>query len=331
MYDAIIIGGGPAGLSAAIYAARFNLKAVLISKEIGGYMTEAPQIENYPGFKSISGLELAKLMRKQVEDFGIEIVEEEVVEVKKGLMEIKISKNQKASLSLFFVKTKSNKTFEGKNIIIALGTERRKLNIKGEAEFTGKGVSYCATCDSAFFKNKIVAVAGGANSAAVSALLLAKFAKEVHIIYRNNPLRADPFWVEKIEKTKNISVHCCANIVEIKGTKKVESILLDNGQALGNSKGISGAQKNSENFSREMKVDGVFVEIGSMPVVSLAKSLGVKLDSEGYIIVDNIQKTNVEGVYAAGDISTGSNKLRQIITACAEGAVAADSIHKSLK
>jgi thioredoxin reductase (NADPH) len=295
MYDAIIIGGGPAGLSAAIYCARFSLKAVIISKDIGGYMMEAPQIENYPGFDSISGLDLANKMREQVEKLGIEIIEEEVVEIKKG----------------FSVKTKTNKSFEGKNIIFALGTERRKLNIKGEAEFAGKGVSYCATCDSAFFKNKTVAVVGGANSAVVSALLLAKFAKEVNIFYRNKPLRADPYWIEKLEKIKNINVSCCANLTEIKGTKKVESILLDNG--------------------KEIKVDGVFVEIGSVPVVSLATSLGVKLDNEGYIIVDNTQKTNVEGVYAAGDLSTGSNKLRQIITACSEGAIAADSIHKNLK
>jgi thioredoxin reductase (NADPH) len=295
MYDAIIIGGGPAGLSAAIYCARFNLKTVLISKDIGGYMMEAPQIDNYPGFVSVSGLELANKMREQVEKLGIEIVEEEAAEIKNG----------------FTVKTKSNKKFEGKNIILALGTERRKVNIKGEAEFTGKGVSYCATCDAAFFKNKTVAVAGGANSAVVSAILLSKFAKEVYILYRNKPLRADPYWVEKIDKIKNIKVHCCVNITEIKGTKKVESILLDNG--------------------KEMKVDGVFVEIGSVPVVSIATSLGVKLDKEGYIIVDNEQKTNIDGVYAAGDISTGSNKLRQIITACSEGAIAADSIHKNLK
>jgi thioredoxin reductase (NADPH) len=295
MYDAIIIGGGPAGLSAAIYAARFNLKSILISKEIGGYMSEAPQVENYPGFKSISGMELAKTMREQVQNLGVEIVEEEVVEIKPG----------------FSAKTKSNQKFEGKNIILALGTERRRLNIKGESEFTGRGVSYCATCDGAFFRDKVVAVAGGANSAVVSALLLAKFAKEVHIIYRNNPLRADPVWIEKMKKVKNIKVHCCTNISEIKGTKMVESILLDNGNT--------------------MKVDGVFVEIGSVPMVSLATSLGVKLDKEGYIIVDSAQKTNIDGIYAAGDLSTGSNKLRQIITACAEGAVAADSIHKALK
>jgi len=295
MYDIIILGAGPAGMSAAIYAARFNLKALIISKEIGGYMMEAPQIENYPGFKSISGLDLANSMKEQVKSLGVEIIEEEVVEIKKG----------------FSVKTKDNKTYKGKNILIAMGTARRKLSIKGEDEFAGKGVSYCATCDGAFFRDKVVAVIGGANSAVVSALVLSKFAKEVYILYRKDPLRADPYWINKIAKIKNIKVQCCVNVTEIKGTKMVETIILDNG--------------------KEMKVNGVFVEIGSMPVAALAKTLGVKTDDEGYIIVDNSQKTNVEGIYAAGDISTGSNKMRQIVTGCAEGAIAVDSIYKSQK
>ncbi len=295
MYDLIIMGGGPAGLSAAIYSSRFNMNPIIISKDIGGYMMESPQIENYPGFKSITGLDLTNNMQEQIKSLNIEVVEEEVVEIKEG----------------FAVKTKSNKKFKGKNIIFALGTKRRKLEIKGEDEFAGKGVSYCATCDSPFFRDKKVAVVGGANSAAVSALLLAKFAKEVHILYRKQALRADPYWVKKIDEYKNIKVHYSVNIKEIKGTKMVESILLDN--------------------NAEMKIDGVFVEIGSVPATSLAKSLGVKLDQDGCIITDAAQKTNIDSVYAAGDITTGSNKMRQIITACAEGAVAAESIYNTLK
>lgn len=292
MYDIIIVGGGPAGMTAAMYAARFELKAVIIAHEIGGYMTEAPQIDNFPAFTSIKGIDLTNMMKKQVEELGIEIVEEEVVEINKG----------------FSVKTKSNKEIKGKNIILALGTKRRKLGIKGEDEFAGKGVSYCATCDSPLFRNKIVAVAGGGNSAIVSALLLAKYASEVHIIYRGDSLKADPYWLEKIKEFKNIKVQCCLNIKEIKGSKRVESILLDNG--------------------KEMKVEGIFIEIGSVPSTSLIKNLGVELDKEGYIIVDKTQKTNVDGVYAAGDISTGSNKMRQVVTACAEGAIASESIYK---
>jgi thioredoxin reductase (NADPH) len=293
MYDLIIIGGGPSGLTAAIYAARFDLKAVIIAKEIGGYMAESPQIENYPGFISISGLELAELMKKQVEHLGVKIIEEEVVEVKKG----------------FSVKTKSNTTYQGKNILIAMGTERRKLGIPGEDEFAGRGVAYCATCDAALFRNKVVAVVGGANSAVVSALLLAKFAKEVHILYRNKPLRADAFWIDKLKDFKNIEVHCCTTIKEIKGSKKVEKVILQD--------------------DSEMKLDGVFIEIGSIPVAGLSKSLGVELDENGCIKVNLKQETNIKGIYAAGDITGGSNNLRQIITACAEGAVAVDSINKN--
>ena len=295
MYDLIIVGGGPAGLTAGIYAARFNLKAVLIGSHIGGYMNEAPSIENWPGEKSISGMDLTTKMKDQVKELGVEIIEEEVVEVKKG----------------FSVKTKTNKEFKGKNIILALGTERRRLDIKGETEFAGRGVSYCATCDSPFFKDKVVAVAGGANSAVMAAMLLSKFAKEVHILYRKEALRADPYWVDKINNQKNIKVHFKVNIKEIKGDAMVNSILLDNG--------------------KEMKLDGVFVEIGSVPATSLATSLGVKLCSKGCIEVDETQQTNVKGVYAAGDITNASNYMRQIITACGEGAIAAESVYKSLK
>jgi thioredoxin reductase (NADPH) len=295
MYDLIIIGGGPAGLSAAIYAARFNMKTILISKDIGGYMMEAPKIDNYPGYTTVSGYDLSKNMKEQVKAQNIEIIEEEIAEIKPNLE----------------VKTKTNKKFKGKSILLALGTKRRKLDIKGEDEFAGKGVSYCATCDAPFFKDKEIIVVGGANSAIVSALLLAKFAKKVTIIYRKEKLRADPYWVKQIEKTDNIDTIFNANIKEIKGTNMVDSIILDN--------------------NKEMKVDGVFVEIGSVPSTSLVTSIGVKLEKDGCIIVDKTQKTNINHIYAAGDITTNSNNMRQIITACAEGAIAAESAYNALK
>jgi thioredoxin reductase (NADPH) len=293
MYDIIIIGGGPAGMSAAVYAARFRMKALILSNHLGGYMIECPSIENYPGFTSINGMELSNNMKEQVKNLKVETIEEEVVEIKKD--------------KTFKVKTKANNTFEGKSIVLALGTKRRKLEIKGEDEFLGKGVSYCATCDGMFFRDKIVAVVGGANSAAVSALQLSEFAKEVNIIYRKDKLRADPYWIKKIEDKGNIQVHYNLNITEIKGDPMVNSILLDN--------------------NKEMKVDGVFIEVGSMPATTLAKSLNIKLSEDGCIIVDQTQKTSVEGIYAAGDITTGSNKMRQIITACSEGAISAESAY----
>jgi thioredoxin reductase (NADPH) len=310
MYDLIIIGGGPAGMSAAVYAARFRMKALILTSHLGGYMMECPSIENYPGFKSINGMDLTNNMKEQIKELGVETIEEEVVEIKKPSNESEKGLENAGDFpkeKTFKVKTKSNTLFEGKSIIIALGTKRRKLEIKGEDEFLGKGVSYCATCDGAFFRDKIVAVVGGANSAAVSAIQLSEFAKEVNIIYRKDKLRADPYWVKKIEDKKNIKTHYNLNITEIRGDPMVNSISLDNG--------------------KEMKVDGIFIEIGSVPATSLAKSLKVKLAKDGCIIVDNTQKTNIDGIYAAGDITTGSNNMRQIITACAEGAVAAESCY----
>ncbi|TKJ17705.1 hypothetical protein CEE44_04195 [Candidatus Woesearchaeota archaeon B3_Woes] len=299
MYDLIIIGGGPAGLSAAVYAARFNLKAIVISELIGGYMMESPQICNYPSYTIINGVELTNNMKEQVKSLNIEMIEEEVVKV------------EKTKEKEFLVKTKSNKEFKSKTILLAVGTKKRKLNIKGEEDFAGKGISYCATCDGPLFKDKIVAVVGGSNSAAVSALLLSQFAKEVHIFYRKQKLRADPYWTEKIDKAKNIKVHYNMVLEEIKGEKIVKKIKTDDG--------------------KEMEVGGVFIEIGSIPSTALPKSLGVKLDDKDCIIVDKTQKTNIDGIYAAGDITTGSNKMRQIVTACAEGAVAAESTYNSLK
>ncbi|MDO8741022.1 MAG: FAD-dependent oxidoreductase [Candidatus Woesearchaeota archaeon] len=296
MYDLIIIGGGPAGLSAAIYAARFMLKTLIITKEVGGAIVEAHKIENWPGYKSISGIDLMKNFKDQVTALGVEIVENEVVDVenKKGF---------------FKIKTNENKTYESKNTLFACGTVRRKLDVKGEKEFTGKGVSYCATCDAAFFRNKAVAVVGGNNSAARAAQLLAEYAKEVHIIYRKEKLRADPILVAQISKNKKIKIINNANIAEIKGDKFVTSVIFDNG--------------------KDLKVDGVFVEIGSEPCSAFASKLGVALDSTNHMIVDKAQKTSIKGIYAAGDVT--NNQMKQIITACAEGAVAANSVYEEMK
>jgi thioredoxin reductase (NADPH) len=293
MYDIIIIGGGPSGLTAAIYAARYKLNALVLTKEPYGTIAEASHVCNFPGFISISGFELMQRVEEQATKLGVTVEYEAVSKIRHD--------------KYFMI----NDTYEGKFLILALGTERRKLNIPGEKEFSGKGISYCFTCDAPLFKDKIVGVAGGADAAAMAALLLREYAKKVYIVYRKEKIRAEPMLVEQIEHDKKIEIIPNTIIKEIRGDKVITSLLFENGH--------------------EFKIDGLFVEIGSDPRNKIAKELGVELDSEGFIVVDKTQKTNIGKVFAAGDITTNSNKFRQVITACAEGAVAAESIYKLIK
>ncbi len=298
MYDLIIIGAGPAGLSAAIYAARYKLKVLVLCKELGGLIVDAWKVENYPGFKEISGLELMNKFKEQAEALGVKTEQGDVHSV---------SKKSRG----FVVKDLRNKSYEAKAVILALGTKKRSLNVEGEEKFLGKGVSYCAVCDAPLFKDKVVGVVGGSNSCCMSSLLLAEYAKKVYVIYRKEKLRGDPLIVEKINKNKKIEVINNAEVTRINGSKFVESADLDTG--------------------KNLKLDGLFVEIGSIPPAVLMKDLGVKTDKNGYVVVDNDQKTNVKGVFAAGDITTKSANLKQVVTAAAEGAVAAIAAYNYLK
>ena len=286
MYDVIIIGGGPAGVAAAIYSQRYKLKTLLITKNTGGMVLDSHLIENYPGFTKISGVELSKKFEEQIKHLNIEKIEAEIIDIDNNLT----------------LTDKNNNKYETKNIILALGTEKRKLNVQGEEKFLGKGVSYCYTCDAPFFKDKTVAIVGGSDSAAKAALLLADYAKKVYIIYRKENLRCEPHYLEKI-KNKNIEILNNTEIKEIKGTNFVESVTLTNSK---------------------LKLDGVFIEIGTIPATNLAKKLNIELDENNYIKVNNKQETNIKGVYAAGDIT--NQLLKQIITAAAQGAIAANSI-----
>jgi len=301
IYDLVIIGSGPAGLAASIYASRYKVKHVVIGKEPGGQANEAHQIENWPGTHSISGFDLLQKMREHAEKLGGQIIMDSVSNIAKkdGLFEI----------------TTHTAEYQAKNIILALGMEYKKLQIPGEVEFKGKGVSYCPTCDASFFKDKIVAVVGGGNSAGSAALLLAEYANKVYLIYRGEKLKVDPAYGEKISANKKIEIIFSTNIKEIKGDKAVEKIILDK----------------EFSDSDELEVQGVFIEIGSEPGVELAGQLGVETDEQGFIKVNSDQSTNVAGIYAAGDATTGSNKMRQILTAAAEGAVAAGSVYKKLQ
>ena len=294
VYDLIIIGSGPAGLTAGIYASRYLLKTLIIGKLPGGMISEAHNVCNFPSYKSISGMELTKKIIEQVEDLGVEIKQENVEEIKKN--------------KVFEIKT-NNLTYKAKKIILAIGTKRRKLNVKGEDKFLGKGISYCATCDATFFKNKVVAVIGGSNAALTAALLLSEYAKKVYIIYRKEKFfRAEPMWISQVEKNKKIEIIFNANIKEIYGINSVDGVKLDT--------------------KKDLKVDGVFIEIGSIPDEKISKQLKLKTE-KNYIVVDKKQQTSLGGVYATGDIT--NNLLKQVITACGEGAIAATSAYEEIR
>lgn len=302
MYDLIIIGAGPAGLGASIYASRYKLNHIVLGAEIGGQVVEAWEIENYAGHKSISGRELMSLFQKQSQELGGTIVQAMVAKVLR-------------TYEGFEIITEDGKKYESKAIIFALGMKPRKMNIPGEEKFVGKGVSYCATCDAMFFRGKDVAVVGGGDSAATAAIHLSEFANTVQLLYKEGTKCWEPAWDQEIIKTGKIGVASFGKITELHGEEKLKGIVYEK----------------EDGEKKELQVDGVFIEIGSVPGVVIAKELGVETDEQGYIIVSQDQSTNVENVYAAGDVTTGSNKFRQIITAVAEGAVASGSIYKKLK
>jgi len=287
------MGAGPSGLSAAIYAARYKLKTLILTKDLGT-LTEAHLVENYPGFKSISGLNLMNKMKEHVLSFKVPIIEEEIKAIKK-------EKN-------FIVHTEKNK-YEAKALILALGTKRRRLNLPNEENYLGKGVFYCYTCDGPLMHNKIVAVVGGSDSAAQASLLLSEYAKKIYIIYRKEKLRAEPILIEKIKKNKKIEFIPNAEVKELKGSKFLSSVVLDN--------------------KKEIKIEGLFVEIGAVPSTTLVKDLKIKTNKFGYIITNELKETNIPGVFAAGDIST--TPLRQAIVGAGDGAIAAFSAYKYCK
>ncbi|KKQ51129.1 MAG: Thioredoxin reductase [Parcubacteria group bacterium GW2011_GWD2_38_11] len=301
MYDLIIIGAGPAGLGASIYASRYKLNHVVIGGEIGGQVVEAWEIENYAGIESISGKDLMEKFVKQTKDLGGNII---VGNVNKILKEGEF----------FSIATEDGKKYEARAVLLALGMKARKMNIPGEDKFLGKGISYCATCDAMFFRGKDVAVIGGGDAAATAAIHLAEFANSVQLLYKDGTKTFEPAWDEQMAKMGKIASSTFTNISGIEGDEKVEGLEYE----------LDGKKK-------ELSVQGVFIEIGSTPGVVIAKELGVSTDEQGYIAVDQTQATNVDNVYAAGDATTGSNKFRQIITAVAEGAVAAGSVYKKIK
>ncbi|MGB9911552.1 MAG: thioredoxin-disulfide reductase [Microgenomates group bacterium] len=303
IYDLIIIGAGPAGLTASIYASRYRINHLVIAKDLGGAMALASSVENYPGFERISGLELAQKMLAQAQNLGTQVKWEEVIDLRK-------------KENIFEVETANGNQYQAKALILAMGTKRRELGVPGEKEYLGKGVSYCATCDAAFFKEKLVAVIGGANAAVMSADHLSRFASKVYLIYRKKPLRAEPLWRERVEKNEKIEIVYETNVLEI----------------LGDGKKVTGVKLDRPYQEKEiLEVDGVFVEIGGVPGTELAQKLGVEVDEKGYIKVNSRMETNLPGVFAAGDIANVAGEFQQIVVAAGEGALAVTGVYKYLK
>lgn len=296
MYDLIIIGAGPAGLTAALYAARRTLKTLVLTENLGGQTILALKIENYPGAMDLSGIELMEKFKQQAESFDAEIKFDLVEDIKK-------------SSDVFEVLTKSRQTYKSKAIILAFGKIPRKLNIKGETEFLGKGVVYCATCDAPLFSKKDVVVVGGGSSAADAALLLSKIANKVYLIHRKNKFNAEDILVERMQKNSNIEFVLNSTVEEIKGTDFVEKVVIKNIETLDLS---------------EINTQGVFIEIGFEVKTDFIKTL-IKLNEVGEVIIDKFNQTSLSGMFAAGDITTVPYK--QTIISAGEGSKAALSVY----
>jgi len=300
-YDIIIIGAGPGGLTAGIYAGRQGTRNLIIDRDLaGGIGREVPEMENYPGFENISGLELIEKMKVQATK-NCELHEMENVE--------EITKNDDEYR--FTVKT-SKAEYQTKTVILATGSSHRHLEAKGEEEYKGKGVSYCATCDGFFFQGRDIMMVGGGNSALQEALYLKNLGANVTLVHRRDEFRAQKHLQDKI-KEENIPTILNAVVDEIKGEMLVESVVLKD-------------TKTGE--LKEIQTNGVFISVGYIPHTELAKQLGVDLDESGHIIIDKEQRTNVEYVYAIGDVCVG---LKQWVVACGEGAVAATSAYTDIK
>jgi len=304
-YDTIIIGAGVVGMATGMYAGRLNLKTLVLGTTsgselpIGGVITLTDSVENYPGFKHLTGMELAKKIEDHALEYDIEIKEEKAV---------KISKEN----DNFLINTDKD-SYVAKTVIFASGAKWRMLPMKGAKEFENKGVHYCALCDGAIFANKIVAIIGGSDSAAKEALLLAQYAKKVYIIYRGDAIRPEPVNGKLVEKNEKIEVLTNTNVTEIMGEVMVTKVVLDK----------------KYNGSDELELQGVFGAIGHIPLSGLAKDLGVNLNEKKEIKINRDSETNIPGVFAAGDVVDSG--FKQAITGVGEGVVASHSAFQYIR
>jgi len=300
MYDVIVVGAGPAGLTAALTCVRAGLKVQVIGKVTGGQAAEAPLIENYPGFKSITGMELMKLFSEQVESLGVSMLNDEVTKIEQV--------NE-----VFEVKTSFSGRFKCRSVILAIGAEPKKLGVKGEEEFYGRGVSYCATCDGPLFKGKEVAVVGGGIPALNAALYLSSLAKTVYLIHERSRFSGFKTLIDRVHERSNIVKKLNTTVIEIGGKIFVEWVRIKNVK--------SGEEE-------EIKVSGVFIEVGKKVDSDFLKGF-VELDNKGQIVIDSLCRTSRIGVFAAGDATTIPYK--QVIIAAGEGAKAAMSAYDYLR
>ncbi|MBI2558768.1 FAD-dependent oxidoreductase [Candidatus Woesearchaeota archaeon] len=296
MYDTIIIGAGCAGLAAAMYAGRLNMKTLMIGDNIGGTIALTDVVENYPGFIRLTGQELADNLRKHAESYNIEKAEAKVTKIRH-------------EHNCFIAETNEGKTYQSRTIIFATGTEWRKLNITGEAEFANKGVHYCALCDGVIYNGRIVAVVGGGDSAAKEALLMSQYASKVYSIVRGEKLRGEPINNDRVAKNPKIEVIIKVNVKQIIGDKIVKGVVLD--------KPING--------STTLSLDAIFVAIGHIALSQLVKDIGVATNKKGEIIIDRQSKTNIPGFFAAGDVC--DTVFKQAITGVSEAVTAVYSAY----
>ena len=294
MADVLIIGGGPAGLSAAIYVQRSGKQAIVLEAvTVGGQIINTPEIANYPGIKEISGFDFSMGLYEQATALGAEVTYEKAVGI------------QEKQEGGFVVKTESGKEFEAKAVIIATGAKNRQLGLEREGALIGRGVSYCATCDGAFFKGKAVAVNGGGNTALEDALFLTNYCSKVYIIHRRDEFRGEPGNLEAVKNKENVEFILNATVVELKGDSKLEAVVVKD--------------KNTGE-TREVEVQGLFVAIGQEPDNKDFADM-VELDNGGYVVADESCRTKVPGVFVAGDCRT--KQVRQLTTAASDGAIAA--------
>lgn len=306
IYDLAIVGSGVAGMTASIYASRYKINHLIFGEISGGQGMLAGTVENYPGYVSIPGPELMEKFVEQVKHYGVEIKQEQV-----GGLTLQGSTFKGG----FGVKTDKG-SYQAKTLILAMGASFRHLNIPGEDKFLGRGVSYCTTCDIPLFRDKVVVIIGGGDSAVTGAIHAASFAKKVFIIHRRDEYRAEPAWVEKLRQSKKIEQVLSNEVREIRGEEKVETVVL----------------KNPYQGNQNLKVDGVFIEAGQVPTSALVSGLGVELDERGYVKVNPGMATNTPGVFAAGDLAAvqGGILFRQFVTAASDGARAAASVYQYL-